>query len=261
MERLGHVRGAMKSDEAATDCFAQTVEVESLGTRVPVFVAGLRSHQKLPGLLICPEIWGLTPHIKKLVQRFAAQGYIACAPEIMSRHGGEGLNTSFSERLKINAVTPEEDMVADVRAALHSLRTLPAVNPAAIATVGFSMGGRLAGVVAATTSDIFACVIFYGHITEEQARPLKRTWVLELVPRLSCPTLFLYGNADEWNPSGRIELLRKRLRESSLPFEFVLYQDAGHSFFNDEGKAYHPEAAADAWKRVLDFLARHKPGP
>ena len=255
------MRGDMRSEKAAADCFGESVEVESLGTRVPVFVAGRRSHQKLPGLLICPEIWGLTPHIKKVVQRFAARGYIACAPEIMSRHGSEGRGTSYSERLKINAVTPEEDMVADCRAALQYLRALPAVNPTAIATVGFSMGGRLAGVVAATTPDIFACVIFYGHITEEQPRPLKRTWVLDLVPRLSCPTLLLYGGADEWNPSGRIELLRKCLSESGLPFEFVLYQDAGHSFFNDEGKTHHPEAAADAWNKVLDFLARHEPGP
>ena len=90
---------------------------------------------------------------------------------------------------------------------------------------------------------------------------LRRTWVLDLVPRLSCPTLFLYGGADQWNPPSRIESLRNRIDECGLRSEFIVYPAAGHSFFDDQGKTYQPEAAADAWSRVLTFLANHGPHP
>lgn len=250
----------MRPSDSTEDVFADDVEIESLGTRVPVFVAWPRSRTKRPGILVCPEVWGVTKHIKEVVRRFATQGYMACAPEIFSRHGDIGTSTRYSERLKRYMATPEEEMVADAQAALRYLRALPMTESSALATVGFSMGGRLAGIVAATNREVLTSVIFCGHIYYEGAESGGRTWMLDLVPRLSCPTLFLYGDADELNPPSHIELLRNRVEGCDLPSEFVLYPGAGHSFFNEEGKTFDPAAAADAWGRVLTFLGKHVPG-
>lgn len=249
----------MGSADRAADIFTNDVEVESLGTGVPIFAAGPRSSGKQPGVLVCPEIWGLTKHIRKVVCRFAAQGYVACAPEIFSRHSSTGSNACYGDRLKMHRATAEEVTVADAQAAFRYLRAHPTTESSALATVGFSMGGRLAGIVAATNPDIFACVIFYAHVYRAPEESAERTWVLDLVPRLSCPTLFIYAGADEWNPPSHNELLRKRVEECGLPSEFILYPGAGHSFFNEEGKTFNPAAAADAWSRVLAFLGKHAP--
>jgi carboxymethylenebutenolidase len=32
---------------------------------------------------------------------------------------------------------------------------------------------------------------------------------------------------------------------------------ADHAFFNDTGKRYNPAAAAEAWKRLQDWLTRY----
>jgi carboxymethylenebutenolidase len=42
-----------------------------------------------------------------------------------------------------------------------------------------------------------------------------------------------------------------------LPVEVVTY-DADHAFFNNtRPEVYDPEAAADAWRRVLDLFRKH----
>ena len=112
----------MRLSDSTEDVFADDVEVESLGTRVPVFVAWPGSLTKRPGVLVCPEVWGVTKHIREIVRRFATQGYVACAPEIFSRHSSRAASTRYSERLKTYMATPEEEMVEDAQAALRYLR-------------------------------------------------------------------------------------------------------------------------------------------
>ena len=65
------------------------------------------------------------------------------------------------------------------------------------------------------------------------------------------------------SPIGGVDELEKKLREAKAKFEFHRY-DAKHAFANetaDEKKldmlAYNPKAAELAWKRTMDFLARH----
>jgi len=37
--------------------------------------------------------------------------------------------------------------------------------------------------------------------------------------------------------------------------EIVIYPEADHAFANPSGRRYDPDAAADAWRRTLNFLA------
>jgi carboxymethylenebutenolidase len=54
----------------------------------------------------------------------------------------------------------------------------------------------------------------------------------------------------------------RRLITLGLENEIVIYPDSGHAFFRDSDPAvYRPEAAADAWKRLTRFFARHLQQP
>jgi carboxymethylenebutenolidase len=46
------------------------------------------------------------------------------------------------------------------------------------------------------------------------------------------------------------------MRRAGKSLEHHVYAGAAHAFFNDTRPSHHPEAAADAWRRVLDFLSR-----
>jgi carboxymethylenebutenolidase len=52
-----------------------------------------------------------------------------------------------------------------------------------------------------------------------------------------------------------VDELEARLAKQDHPFEIVRYAGAGHAFLNDTRPAmYRPEAAADAWRRLVEFL-------
>ncbi|GAA3742973.1 hypothetical protein GCM10022239_18050 [Leifsonia bigeumensis] len=49
--------------------------------------------------------------------------------------------------------------------------------------------------------------------------------------------------------------VRKGMSDAGVDFEATVYPGARHAFFNDTNSmTYDPDAAADAWSRVLGFL-------
>ena len=51
---------------------------------------------------------------------------------------------------------------------------------------------------------------------------------------------------------------RSRLTAAAPPTEVVVYPKAGHAFMNEPRvEAYRPEAARDAWSRMLEFFRHH----
>jgi carboxymethylenebutenolidase len=78
---------------------------------------------------------------------------------------------------------------------------------------------------------------------------------LDAIRDLSCPLLGLYGAEDALIPVADVEELKRRLAQTRHAHEVRLYPGAGHAFLNDtRPDAYRPEAAADAWSRLVPFL-------
>ncbi len=60
-----------------------------------------------------------------------------------------------------------------------------------------------------------------------------------------------------WINPEKVNQLIEAARKYDLPVEVVTY-DADHAFFNDtRSEVYNPQAAADAWRRVLDLFSKH----
>ena len=45
--------------------------------------------------------------------------------------------------------------------------------------------------------------------------------------------------------------------ENGKIYEKMIYQGADHAFHNDTGGRYHPEAARDAWERMLAWFEKY----
>ena len=93
---------------------------------------------------------------------------------------------------------------------------------------------------------------------------LGRKWdeakgtVLEAARFIRIPVLGLFGGADPGIPADQIQVLDQTLDQTGVAHEIVVYPGAPHSFF-DRKAAEYAEASADAWKQVLDFIARQRP--
>ena len=57
-----------------------------------------------------------------------------------------------------------------------------------------------------------------------------------------------------------VETLRTALADAAVDTEIVRYSDADHGFHCDVRPSYDVDAAADAWRRTLDFFAGHLGG-
>src|SRR5262249_59067545 len=87
------------------------------------------------------------------------------------------------------------------------------------------------------------------------ARSRRPRSPLDAVAGLRCPLLGLYGDEDSIIPVADVEELRRRLGAAGKTADIRLYPGAGHAFMNDtRPAAYRPEAAADAWRRMLAFF-------
>ncbi|GAB3923087.1 hypothetical protein GCM10011575_00450 [Microlunatus endophyticus] len=240
-----------------------TAQAEA-GSEVDVYKAVPTGEIK-GGLIVIHEIWGLVDHIKDVADRFAAQGYVAYAPDILSKAGitpqaGKELSELVShpdEKVRVAAqprfrelMAPAQDpaygawAVGALSAVVDDLAAQPGVD-GRIGVVGYCFGGSYSFALAATDDRIKAAVPYYGAPPDQIS-----------VANITCPVLAIYGEDDERLISGLPEVT-KRLQDAGVDFTSKVYPGAGHAFFNDTSSRYDAEAAADAWTLTLDFFARH----
>jgi carboxymethylenebutenolidase len=215
------------------------------------------------GLVLIHEIWGLVGHITDVADRFAAEGYLVVAPDILGPtgvsaevgdelqrllfHSDEKTRTEAQPRLRetlapTNAPEYAEWAVAQLRAAVDYLEEQPDIE-GAIAVTGFCFGGGYSFALAAADPRVRAAVPFYGYPPESTS-----------VAAIDCPVLAFYGQDDERLMSS-LPALTATMADAAVPFVAEVYEGSGHAFFNDSNSiTYNPDAAADAWARTLAFL-------
>jgi carboxymethylenebutenolidase len=197
-----------------------------------------------PGVIVLQEWWGLVPHIEDMCERFAREGFVALAPDLY--HGD--VARSPDEAGKLMMALDIERAEEDLRGAVRHLLAHEGVEGESVGTVGFCMGGVLSLYAAAKNEQVGACVVFYG-IHPKVNPPLED---------LRAPVLGLYAERDAFVPPDAVRALEATLKELGKSAEMHIYPDTDHAFFNDtRPEVYDPAAAADAWRRTIQFFREH----
>ena len=193
------------------------------------------------GVVVIQEWWGLVDHIKDVCNRFAAEGFVALAPDMY--HGQ--VAKSPDEAGKMMMALRIDEAEKDLKGAVDYLLAHPATTSTKVGTVGFCMGGALSLYAASKNSKVGACVVFYG--IHPNVKPD--------LANLQSPVLGIYAERDKSTPPAVVHELENKLRDLGKSVETHIYPDADHAFFNDtRPTVYNAEAAADAWRRTLDFF-------
>ncbi len=195
-----------------------------------------------PGLIVIQEWWGLTTHVANLTNRFAAEGFVALAPDL---YGGRTTHDS-AEAAELLESLPVDKAAQDLAGAVDFLLDHPAVTGDKVSATGFCMGGGFVLVLAAQQGDRIAkAVPFYG---------IPR--VRQDYSGLTAQVLGHYAADDAWLERSDVEAEAQRIRdESGVDVRFEFYP-AGHAFVNDENLlgTYDPQQAEFAWSRTVEFL-------
>jgi carboxymethylenebutenolidase len=223
------------------------VQYPSGNVTMKAFVAAPQTKEKRPTVIVIQEWWGLTDHIKDIARRYAAEGYVAIAPDLYSRLG-YALTTDAGEAGRLMNTLKQEDGLNDLNATVAYLKSVPEVDGTRIGVTGFCMGGSYALMLPCVNPAIKAAVPFYGQVPNPDA-PLQK---------LSAPVLYLYGEDDGWITKADVQRLAAALKKYNKPGEIKTYPGAPHAFFRDtDPSVYRTEAARDAWTRTKVFFKQH----
>ena len=193
------------------------------------------------GLVVVQEIFGVNPHIKRVCDGFAADGYTALAPAIFDRVEpgfAVGYAPADIERGRgVRGKLGMDEMVRDVRAAVKAL----AAAGLQVGVVGYCLGGSLAWLAATRIDGIGGAVGYYGGAIAEHAQEQPR-----------CPVLLHWGETDQSIPPEH----RQKVAAAHPRIPMHAYP-AGHGFNCDERASYDEPSARLARTRTLEFFRRH----
>jgi carboxymethylenebutenolidase len=199
------------------------------------------------GILVLQDAFGVGAHIRDVAARFAAEGYTALAPELFHRTapGFGGAPDQLQDAMgHIRAMTVD-GQAADLRAAQAWLAGQASVDEGRTAAVGFCMGGRAAFLANAVTP-LAASISYYGGGIAEG--------LLDRVPRMSGPQLFFWAGQDARILPEHVRAVEDAVRAAEKRYASVVFSQAQHSFFNEAGGRYDPDAARQSWALALEFL-------
>jgi len=206
----------------------------------------------IAGLVLHPDIMGLRPLFDDLCRRLATHGFAVCAPEPFGRASADAM-TEVEARMAHVRELDDDIQIGDLEAAADYLVIHDDVRKVCI--IGFCMGGMQV-LKAAATGRFDKAVAFYGMISVPDGWQGPKTRQPLDTASDVCPTLAIFGGVDSYTPAADIDALRAAWADRP-DCEIVVYPEADHGFVHaPERPTHRADDAADAWRRVLQFLKR-----
>jgi carboxymethylenebutenolidase len=208
-----------------------------------------------PGIIVIHEIFGLNDDIRRIVQRFADNGYATVAPHLYFRGPKPVCILRTMRSLRAGQGEPFDD----IEAARRWLVARDDVDGSRVGVAGFCMGGGFA-LLYAVRAPVGATAPFYGEVPRD-AEGLRGV----------APVCASFGARDRmFGPKAAV--LERHLSALGVPHDVKSYPQAGHSFMSRASHGpvmdavgrygpmhaeYNEAAAEDAWARMLSFFGEH----
>lgn len=222
------------------------------------------ANAKTPVVVVVHEIFGLSSWVRSVADQVAADGFIAIAPDLVSRvRGGpstEELPGDSARRL-IQGVNTTERNKGIVAAARYGMSQPSAA--ARYAVIGYCWGGSTvwAHAVNGGISGFAGGVAFYGLPYMNGAVPNA-----DSLAKISKPVVLLNGSKDQ-RIAAAMPAVDSTMKALGKNYMGRNYEGAVHGFLRaqDDPKAQRDEAeeqanlaaAKDAWPVTVGFLRRN----
>jgi carboxymethylenebutenolidase len=196
-----------------------------------------------PGVIVIQEWWGLVGHITSVVDRFAAEGFVALAPDLY--HGATTGEPDEAMRLMMGLAM--DQAARDMAGAARYLADRDDCT-GRVGAVGYCMGGSLALWSAALSDEVSAAVGFYPAIPWERMSPSWEKFAGKAAV-IHC------SEEDGTSAAAGIQTARKAIEGAGGTCQVYDYPGTSHAFFNDDRpEVFDRDASAAAWARTLVCL-------
>ena len=227
----------------------ETIQVDRF--EMGIYLGMPQGNGPFPAVVVSQAAGGVDEFIQTIVDRLAAQGYAAVAPDLYHRTTEEIERATGKTRRQL---LDDTEIVADINATVSFLQNHALVNGQRIGVTGFCMGGRVVWLAAVSNTNFKAAVPFYGGFIKDAWGQATKS-PFELSGNINCPMQFHFGEID-LNPSlDDMARFDEELTRLGKPHEFHVYPGADHRFLDHTFTAYQQEASELSWARTLDFFA------
>ncbi len=209
---------------------------------------GKDSNDKFPAVIVLQEWWGLAGHIKEVVDRFAAAGFLSFAPDLY--HGQLTREPDTARKLMMELQLDEA--AKEIEFASKMLINHPKYDAnkfeSKVSVIGFCMGGSLAIWSASKVALINKAIAFYPGASWERHNPNWENFSGKSA-QIHC------AESDGTSAAPGIQEAVTHIRNSGGVVDTYDYPGSQHAFFNnDRPEVYDAAAAVLSWQRSLDFL-------
>jgi carboxymethylenebutenolidase len=216
------------------------VSYDSPKGRINGYLARPKDKSKRPAVIVIHQNRGLNPHIEDVARRYALEGFLTLAPDLLSVNGGTPSDDDKAREL--HTKTDREDMIAGAIAGIPFMLA-HAESTGKVGTTGFCFGGGVVNRMAAGNPDLAAAAPYYGA----QASA-------DLVPAIKAPLMLHYAENDD-NINKGIAAYEAALKANNKRYTIFIYPGTQHAFSDDTaGVRYNKEAAELAWSRTTAFF-------
>jgi dienelactone hydrolase len=236
---------------ATAEIISKTVTYQSEGMNLKGYVAydGAKS-EKLPGVLVIHDWWGLNDSVRKRADQLASIGYVAFALDLY------GMGKTTTDYLKATKMLRMVQMNVyrwrqRALAGLEVLRTLPQVDPQRIGAIGYGWGGATLQQLVFKGEDIKGVVLFGSFLSPPA----------DLAARVKAKILVLQGAADPYLDPEELTAYFESMNKYGLNWQMILFGGAKHGFSDPDAAQYKMQEfvyneAADrrSWGYVTQFL-------
>lgn len=199
------------------------------------------------GVLVIHENKGLNDWVRSVAGRLAGAGYSALAIDLLSEKGGTGAFGDPAQATAALGTIAPEQFTHDLNSGVAELKLRAPGQK--VAVVGFCFGGGLVWqLLASGALGVSAAVPFYGPLPGNPDFTGAKAAVLGIYAAL------------DTRVTASQQAAKAALDRAGVVSELVVEPNADHAFFNDTGPRYNAAAAADAWRRLLDWFARYLTG-
>jgi carboxymethylenebutenolidase len=199
-------------------------------------------------LVVLQEIFGVNPGIRDIAEDFAAEGYVAIAPDLFWRQEpGVQLDPSReadrAKAMHLNTNLDQRRAVADAAAALEAARAYASPTASGFA-VGYCLGGKLAYLMAAR-GVVQGAVSYYGVGIQA---------ALDEVPNIKGRILLHVAENDALCPPEAQQKIRAAVSAMGPQGIVLTYPGVGHAFARRNGAAFNADATTRANIATQAFL-------
>jgi len=208
---------------------------------------------KVPAVIILHERYGYVQHPRDVAERFAGLGMVGFAINGFFKCDFQPSLADGTKRYYMS----DPECVEYVTSAIATLKDTGRVDTSKVALLGMCQTGRHPMVVAAAGKLLAAAICWYGAGAnrEFETGPYYPEPLSDILAKVNCPVLGLFGEADQHIPVANVRRMRDLLEKNGKTFEINIYEQAPHGFLNNTMlERYRHTQSEAAWQVQMAFL-------